>query len=86
MDWFFHFIVSLGQRSQFLMKQSQFFEIFRSIKNRPIYYRLHWTTKFFEKCVHHETIMFFYVFWGGDFENDIENFVVSMVLPLFEVI
>ena len=35
MDWFFHFIVSLGQ-------QSQFFEIFRSIKNRSTnHLRLH---------------------------------------------
>ena len=51
-------------------------------------YTGHWTTKssttkFFETCVYHKTIMFF---WGADFENDIENFVVSMVLPLFEVI
>ena len=42
--------------------------------------------KFFFKCVYHKTMMFFYVFWGAGFENDIENFVVSMVLPLFEVI
>ena len=47
---------------------------------------LHWKTKFFEKCVYHKTVMFFYVFWGANFENNIENFVVSMVLPLFEVI
>ena len=42
--------------------------------------------KFLRKCVYHKTIMCLYLFWGADFENDIENFVVSMVLPLFEVI
>ena len=50
-----------------------------------LYYN--WTTKFVKKCVYHKTVlMFFYVFWGADFENNIENFVVSMVLPLFKVI
>ena len=53
------------------------------MKSRADY---HWTTNFFEKRVYHNTMMFFYVLGGADFENDIENSVVSMVLPLFKVI
>ena len=62
-----------------------------SNENRKSFYMnfaiiIHWTTNFFEKRVYHNTMMFFYVFGGADFENDIENSVVSMVLPLFKVI
>ena len=32
----------------------------------------------------YNAVMFSYVSWGADFENGIENFVVLMVLPLFE--
>ena len=30
--------------------------------------------------------MFFYVFQGANFKNDIKNFVMSMILPLFKIL
>ena len=51
----------------------------------PIDSGLHWTTNVLTNCVYHNIMMFFYVFWGVDFKNGIKNFVMSMILPLFQI-